>query len=216
MQFKLPNLQIPKMRLFKLLFIFACIFFFYAPLPVSANPNIDLSNCPEPVKRHIETVLFTNGVDDGLKALEGTYVVGRDSRGNPIFRGCSNPAEGIEKLMVKVVFYLTSAVGLVFTFAVVKSAAFMMIASDNAEKFQEATGGLTRATVALIGVFISYQVIVFVLVGLAGVGKGDPSRQYNIVCQNQIVFNIVFQDQGRVVGTDSQGRDIYANTDPCK
>lgn len=153
-----------------------------------------LQDCPPGVKE-----LYDNSAKDPNR-MQGTYIVGYEIDANgqqkPIYITCGNAQTVWEKLLTRVVVFITSIIGLVFTFSVGKSALMMMMAGENKDAFQQAVGGLKTSIFAVVGTLIAYQLIVFILTGVVGVG-GTNNNGYNIICGNQLVFQLVFsKDDG--------------------
>jgi hypothetical protein len=163
---------------------------------VSASGAPDFTNCPPEVQVQYQQALrgrsYNQLSEVEKKRLDGTYVVGKDNNGQPIFLSCADPGSALEKLGIRLITLITSVVGLVFGFSVSKSAIVMMISGANAEQFQAAVGGLKTGIFGVVGVLLSYQIIIFILVGF--VGFGAQGSKYNVICNNQLVFQLVFSD----------------------
>ena len=151
----------------------------------------ELKDCPEQIKSQ----LLNN--DGGEVSVEGTYVLSYDADGNPqTYTGCSS-IHDIEKLVLKVFTILNMIIGLVLTFAMARGGIMMMAANADPEKFETAVSSLKTSIGATVGTFFAYLLIIFILTGVLGIGTNDDKPEYNIICQQRLVFSLTF------------------NTDPC-
>lgn len=152
----------------------------------------ELENCPEPIKN-----LYKN--QENLN-LRGTliYAVKQDPNGGAseeLLSSCGFSAQSFVNLVIKLTVALFSLFGLFFAISFLKSAGYAIAASiskttdDNYEKAQMSA---TSALKLLAGGLGFYAIVVFIGIGIFGLGGGN--RTYNIICQNQIVFNIVVDE----------------------
>lgn len=159
------------------------------------------SECPDVIKN---TYLIKNSagqyeLQEGVNvALKGSLIYGYnlDSNGrpaNPILISCAS-ATTIEKLIVRLIMLLFSIVGLVLAFAIGKSSVKMITSMGNPEKFKEAVKGFVNPIIYTFGLLFAYTILVFVLVGVMGFGvvKNENRKEYNLFCQQRIIFNLTF------------------------
>jgi hypothetical protein len=124
---------------------------------------------------------------------ESSRIVGYKADGvTPIYAECPNPRQASERIIASLVVYLIMIIGLVLTFSIAKSAILMVTAFDNQEQFQTAVKSLVTSVTAVVGVFFSYIIVVFIMVGLLGVGYGGQKNEWDLVCQHRIMFTLTF------------------------
>jgi hypothetical protein len=155
---------------------------------------VDESDCPEGVKRTFTQTIQKNDFSElsADEVFSGTYYLAKDqSTGEIISISCSS-AKKIQAVIIRIFVIIIMLVGLVLAFSIGKAAVMMITAFDDQEKFQTAVKSLTTSIAAVVGVFFSYIVIVFVVVGLLGVGRNSSRPEWNIFCQNRIVFTLTF------------------------
>lgn len=180
------------------LFIFSLIFLPFLSVHAGSNPDpatlnrlVQESDCPDMIKN---TFAEISAKSTDVSVFTGTYYTARDVNTGEIFGiSCSN-AMKIQKILIRFVVILISLVGAILAFALGKSAILMITSFADPEKFQKAVASLRTAIIATIAVFFSYLTIVFIFVGLLGVGRvnGSSHPEWNVFCQNRIVFTITF------------------------
>jgi hypothetical protein len=150
------------------------------------------SDCPEAIKQAFLDIQSQNNFGTLPDVYSGTYFIARDeSTGQIVGLTCSS-AKKIQAMIIRIFVIIMSLVGFVLSFAIGKSAVLMITAFDDQEKFQAAIKSLTTAIGATVGVFFSYIIIVFIFVGLLGVGRNAANPEWSVFCQNRIVFSITF------------------------
>lgn len=182
----------PKIVRLVLLVLFACLMFTPGASAQglgNVRAAIQNSDCPDAVKRSLlDSVNNSQRIED----LQGTAIVATGPDGN-IYVSCAS-ASDIEDLFISIMVLLYIVVVLVLVFGIARSSITMMLAFDDQEKFQSGIKSLKTLGGSIAGAIASYAAIVFVLVGILGVGSDDPGSDWNIICQNQIVFDITFGD----------------------
>ena len=165
------------------------------PKDVAAvTQQIANSSCPDPIKNLLIDMSKNPPVArSGVTFyLNGTFVVAKDANGQAVGLSCAN-ANALQKLVVRFVMILFSLVGLAFAWGAGKSAVGMITSMGETEKFQESVKGFVNSIVYTIGLIFFYTVLVFVVVGVLGFGRVNTTRpEYNLFCQNRIVFNLAF------------------------
>lgn len=177
-----------------------------SPISVNEQALVDSlknSSCPDFIKNfYLEQDSSGNyKLQDGVKiGLHGTLIYGYnlDSNGQktkPIALSCAS-AGTLEKLVVRLIMVLFSIIGLVLAYAIGKAAIMMITSMGDSEKFQEAVKGLVNAIMYTVGFLFFYTIFVFVAVGVLGVGQikqeNGARYEYNLFCQNRIIFNLTF------------------------
>jgi hypothetical protein len=154
--------------------------------------KIAASNCPDPIK---SLILDSKGnLRPGYEFyLDGSFVVAKDSNKQPIALTCAN-ASNLQKIAVRVILMIFALAGAALAFGVGKATIFMMVSRESKD-FGEAVMGLVRAVLYTLGLFLFYLVLVFIIIGVFGFGRENPDRpEYNLFCQQQIIYNITFDD----------------------
>ncbi len=159
--------------------------------PAQIEAILNVSDCPETLKNTFAG-LVASGVD--IKSLTGTYYVATDeATGEIIGLTCGSTAK-FQKLIIRLFVIIISLVGFVLAFGIGRSAIMMITAFDDQEKFQAAVKSLTTSISAIVGVFFGYILLVFLLVGVLGIGTTTgANKEWNIFCQNRIVFSLTFE-----------------------
>jgi hypothetical protein len=166
------------------------------------NTSLDneLANCPEAIRNFIK---LSNGTirqkADGKVVIvnayniepDGTYIVGKDPVTGDLIVNCGN-GQGGQQLLVRVFVLLVIIIILVFVFAVARSAILIMTSAGDPEKFGAAVGSLQTSIFSLIGIIVSYMLIVFIMTGIVGIGRTEGTN-YNLICGQRIVIQLTFE-----------------------
>ena len=151
------------------------------------------SSCPEPIKNLlIDTSSGTPQPRTNVTFyLNGTFVVAKNGN-TSIGLTCAN-ANALQKLILRGVMIMFALVGLALVFGVGKSSLGMITSAGDTEKFQANVKGFVTAILYTIGVLFFYTFLMFIVVGVLGFGRLNNTRpEYNLFCQNQILFNLTF------------------------
>ncbi len=159
--------------------------FFSSSQLVSATVLTDeFKECPQTIQDY-----YTEKEGDSTINSRGTYIVTDDKAGNVTFLKCGN-LNGFQKLIAKVFMFIYLIIGVVLMISIGKSAISIMLSGKDGDNVAEEAKSIQTSILAVIGVFASYLIIVFIMTGLLGLGGG--AGKYNIVCQNQIMFRLTF------------------------
>lgn len=154
------------------------------------------STCPDPIKN---LVLDPSGnLRPGVTFyFQGTFIVAQQQ---PIAGGAQTPvaltcasANNLQKIIIRFVMIIFAILGLVLAISIAKSSIGIMTAFDDSDKFQTNLQGLIKESLYTVAALFAYPMLVFIAVGVLGVGQTNPTRpEYNLFCQNQIIFNLAF------------------------
>lgn len=162
---------------------------------------INSSNCPESIKNYARKLANQGGA---INNADGTFIVAR--RGNENLVMTCPGATDIEKLGIRLIVILQSLLGLVLAFSLGKNAVAMATAasSGNEEKYQASLKGVVNSIVYSVGALAAYSILIFILM-VMGFGTAKPDGQWNIICQQRLVFEITFPGDGSDVPGDDRG-----------
>ena len=153
------------------------------------NSVLANSDCPEIIKSTFVDIVQSGATPDNLK---GTYYVAYNDSSNEIIGLSCSSAAKIESMVIRIFVVIMSIVGLVFAYSIARSAILLITAFDDEEKFKAGIKGLQTGIIATVAIFFSYITLVFVLVGVLGLGNNRKS-EWDIFCQNKIVFSVTFE-----------------------
>lgn len=152
--------------------------------------RVEKSNCPMVIKDYIRKL--SSESSRASIALVGKKIVKNGQTEYGIDLSCLGP-NIIESSVIRVTSFLYMIIGAVLSFGLGKSTLLIATSSDNAEQKQKGWQGITNSIIyMLVGIF-SYFIIIFIIVGVLGLGNNGQPEQ-NILCQQQIVFDITFDD----------------------
>jgi len=157
------------------------------------------STCPDPIKQlYLKQDSTGNWVprDDRNAGntkfyLSGTLIVARDGSGNDVNLSCAS-ASALQKIAMRGFMLLFTLIGVVLAFGAGRSAINMITAFGDEEKFKDGAKGLVTSISYTVGALFFYTIFVFVLVGILGFGRVADRPEYNLFCQQRIVFNLTF------------------------
>lgn len=150
-------------------------------------------NCPEQDRIFAYELLNSPNINSAT-SLKGTFAISKDGTTGEITSVHCNSKEAYEDVIIGAIFLLQSLVGVVFMIGMARVAIHMGLNADNKEEFAKGIQSIVRLVTYLIINFISYMAIVFGFMSF-GVGTSNPNGQYNVVCQQRLVFQIFFSEE---------------------
>ncbi len=149
--------------------------------------QVQNSDCPDVIKNYISNL---RGKNVSI-TFAGKVVI--DQMGErTIDLSCLGP-NAIESIVIRLTSFIYIILGIITAFGIGKSTILIMTSSDNAEQKEKGWKGIINSVLyILLGIF-SYFIITFIIVGVFGLGNNGRPEQ-NILCQQQIVFDITFGD----------------------
>lgn len=161
-----------------------------AVLDVLNSPD---NSCPQPIKDRF-IPLLENSLKDPVNNkiyLNGPYIVTTDDNGAPLALTCANAAS-LEKIIIRGFMVIFSLYGLVLAFAIIRAGILMMTSFANSDQFEAGLKSFITAVIYTIAGLFGYTIFVFIAVGVIGVGVNANKPEYNLFCQNRIIFNLTF------------------------
>jgi len=81
------------------------------------------------------------------------------------------------------------------------------------KEYEESVSGIRQMISRVILSFFAYSFITFVLVGVLGVGNRTGKSEYNLICQQRIVFSLVMSNDNLRCGEEAEAPKDTTPTD---
>ena len=154
------------------------------------NLPINLVNCPAQIIADYNQIQ-SQGNNQNYYSLKGTYIATQNGASSQTI-SCVNISD-IQVIILRLFVLIIVVIALVFSFSVAKSAILMMTAFEDPEKYQTAIKSLIVSITALVGTFVSYILIIFIMTNLLGIGPASNSG-LNLICNQRLIFSIVISN----------------------
>lgn len=167
------------------------------------NPSVRLAlerviedeNCSPIEKKQASDLLKSNPKTD----VSGTFVIAKN-RDQKITIVCNSPFE-IEKIAIGSIALIQSLIGIVLLIGLGRTVFHMLLNAENPDEFKKGYYGIVNSIIFTVVNLMSYLIIIYVMMAM-GIGTSKEGGQYNLVCQQQLVFQVFFAEP------DGEFRDV--------